>query len=153
MSNYKQQLHDIASIPKDIKIALVIAEFNKKYTSKLEELSREYFKEQWFCNVETFNVPWAIEIPWMAKRILDLDIYSLIINLWVVIRWETPHFDYVCSESVRWLLNLSLTYSTPLINGIITCNNEEQVEQRITAQYAISWLNLLAECNRLKSRK
>ncbi len=145
MSNYEQWVWDIWKIPKDIKIAFVVAEFNKEYTSALEAINIWVLKQHWFNKIESFYVPWAFEIPAMTKRLLETEEWDLIITLWVVIKWETPHFDYVCSESSRWLMNLTLQYDTPIIFWILTCNTEKQVKDRIKWAYALSGLNLLSE--------
>lgn len=151
MSTYEQTLKDITNIPKKIKIAFVVAEFNKEYTSQLELLNIWYLNKQWFKNVESYYVPWAFEIPWATKRLLATEEFDLIITLWAVIRWETPHFDYVCNETSRWIMNLTLEYETPIIFWVLTCNTEEQVKERIKPNYAISWLNLLSEMYKIFS--
>lgn len=149
MSDYKIHAQDIGHIAKDSKIAFVTAEFNREYTKALEEINEKRLKTEWFVHIEKFLVPWAFEIPWMAKRLLETKKYDLIINFWVVIRWDTPHFDYVCSECSRGILLLSLEYTTPIIFWVLTCNTKEQVEARISDTYALSGLNLLAECKKI----
>ncbi len=145
MSNYEQSMRDISNIKKNIKIAFVVAEFNKEHTSALEAINIGVLKQHWFDKIESFYVPGAFEIPAMAKRLLETEDWDLIITLWVVIRWDTPHFDYVCNETSRWIMDLTLQFTTPVIFGILTCNNEKQVQERIKWVYAISGLNLLSE--------
>ena len=149
MSNYEQSMRDISNIKKNIKIAFVVAEFNKEFTSDLEAINIGFLKQQWFDKIESFYVPWAFEIPSMAKRLLETEEWDLIITIWVVIRWDTPHFDYVCNETSRWIMDLTLQYETPIIFGILTCNNEEQVKERLKSNYALAGLNLLSEVNRM----
>jgi 6,7-dimethyl-8-ribityllumazine synthase len=55
----------------------------------------------------------------------------------------------VCSESARWIMSLSTAYSTPIMNGILTCYDQEQVKQRIKPVYALSWLNTLVAYNQV----
>lgn len=145
MSNYEQSMSDISNIKKNIKIAFVVAEFNKEHTSALEAINIWVLKQHWFDKIESFYVPGAFEIPAMTKRLLETEDWDLIITLWVVIRWDTPHFDYVCNETSRWIMDLTLQFTTPVIFGILTCNNEKQVQERIKWVYAISGLNLLSE--------
>jgi 6,7-dimethyl-8-ribityllumazine synthase len=57
MSDYKIQLQDITSMKKNIHIAIVKAEFNKKYTDGLEQINIDFFKSQGFEKVKTFCVP------------------------------------------------------------------------------------------------
>lgn len=80
------------------------------------------------------------------KKLLDDEdsLDRLIIALGVIIRGETVHFDIIAGESARGLMDLSIRYDTPLINGILTCEDEAQVRARIGPGYAISGLNLLA---------
>lgn len=149
MSDYKIELSDISKIKKSIKIAIVRAEFNADYTKQLVGVNEEFLHSLDFKNTSVFHVPGAFEIPGMVKRLLNTKEYDLILAFWVVIRWATPHFDYVCSESARGLMNLSMKFETPIINGILTCNEEKQVSPRIGIQFATSGLNLLAECKKI----
>ena len=71
------------------------------------------------------------------------------ICLWVVIEWTTPHFEHVCRESSKGIMDLTIKYTTPIINGILTCHNEQQVKERIKNVYAISWLKTLREYKKI----
>ncbi|EUA09018.1 6,7-dimethyl-8-ribityllumazine synthase [Mycobacterium xenopi 4042] len=48
----------------------------------------------------------------------------------MVIRGETPHFDYVCDAVTQGLTRVSLDASTPVANGVLTTNTEEQARDR-----------------------
>jgi 6,7-dimethyl-8-ribityllumazine synthase len=150
MSDYKAGLNNIDSLNRDIRIAFVAGEFNIEYTSQLEKDNREYLAQFGFKNTETYFVPWAFEIPAFAKKLMENEDYDLIITLGVVIRGSTPHFDYVCGESARAIMDLTLAYDTPIIFGILTCNTEEQVKERMGHGFATSGLNLLAELEKIK---
>ena len=75
--------------------------------------------------------------------------YDLILTLGVVVRGDTPHFDYVCTESSRGLMDLTLLYDTPIVFGILTCNTFVQVEERIREDAAKAGLKLVREVRRL----
>jgi len=145
MANYKQELWSISNIPKNIEIAYITADFNKNYTDQLEEITSNFLSEQHFRNITSYRVPGALEIPGMLKRVLELKKYDLVYCFGVVIRWETSHYDIVCNESARGFMNLSVTYETPIIFGVLTCENTKQVEARINNSLAISGLNLLSQ--------
>jgi 6,7-dimethyl-8-ribityllumazine synthase len=145
MSTHAPILHSLADIDTDIRIALVVGEFNRHQTERLEVANAEFLEKNGFSNIDSFLVPGAFEIPGMVSRLLETDEYDLIIALGVVVRGDTPHFDYICTESARGLMDLTLAYDTPIINGILTCNTDAQVEERIGHGYALSGLNLLAE--------
>lgn len=145
MSDFVTKLKDISLLDKDMNIAFVVWEFNREYTKALEDINIEFLNQNGFENVVSFYVPWAFEIPAMTKKVLETWDFDLVITLWVVIRWDTPHFDYVCNEASRWIMNLTMEYDTPIIFWLLTCNTDEQVKERIKAVYALSGLNLLSE--------
>lgn len=149
MSTYKSGLKDIDKLSKKIKIAFVVWEFNREYTEALENVNRDFLRENGFKHIDSFLVPWVFEIPWFTRKLINEDKYDLIICFWVVIRWETPHFDYVCNECSRWIMNLTIKYKTPIIFWVLTCNTEEQVKPRISENYSISGLNLLSEIEKI----
>ena len=128
---------------------MVVGEFNLEYTGKLEALNRNFLNEQGFSNVESYFVPGAFEIPGFAKKLIETGKYDLIISIGVVIRGDTPHFDYVCNETARGIMNLNTTYNTPIIFGLLTCNTEEQVIERMGHGFAVSGLNLLTELKKI----
>ena len=145
MSDYKAGLKNIDELDKDIRIAFVAGEFNSEYTTQLVEDNTGFLNSQGFENIDTYYVPGAFEIPGFARKLIETEEYDLIITIGVVIRGATPHFDYVCGESSRAIMDLTVMYDTPIIFGILTCNNEEQVKERMGHGFAISGLNLLAE--------
>ncbi len=150
MSHYKNSLKNLENLTKDIKIAFVVADFNEEYTHEIARINKDFLTENGFKNTDTFFVPGAFEIPGFAKSLIQSDIYDLIITIGVVIRGDTPHFDYVCNEVSRGIMNLNLEYpDTPTIFGILTCNTEEQVKERIGPNFAIAGLNLLSEKSKI----
>ena len=147
MSHYTLQKQDYSKLDKNISIAIITAQFNKDLTNQLETLNKEYLINEWFKNINTYQVPGAYEIPWMAKQLIDRKKTDLIICLWVVIKWDTPHFDYVCAESARWIMDLTTISSIPIMNWILTCFSEKQVNERLKPVYALSGLNTLVAYN------
>lgn len=150
MSDYVAPLKNIDILKKDIRIALVVGEFNALYTSQLEKDNREFFQQQGFGHIESYFVPGAFEIPAFVKKLTQKAQYDLILTLWVVIRGDTPHFDYVCSETSRAIMDLTVSQETPIIFGILTCNTVEQVLERMGSGFAVAGLNLLMGLRRIK---
>ena len=106
---------------------LIIASnyYQKIYDNLLKEASNEILVNNFLCEVET--VTGVFEIPSIitfAKN--KFDGY---IALGCVIRGETTHYDYVCQESARALMNLSLE-GLALGYGIITTENYNQALAR-----------------------
>lgn len=70
----------------------------------------------------------AIEIPVVAQELARN--HDAVVALGVVIRGQTPHFDYVCDAVTQGLTRVSLDSSTPIANGVLTTNTEEQALDR-----------------------
>ena len=70
----------------------------------------------------------AIEIPVIAQELARN--HDAVVALGVVIRGQTPHFDYVCDAVTQGLTRVSLDAAKPVANGVLTTNNEEQALDR-----------------------
>lgn len=89
------------------------------------------------ASYERVQVPGAFEIPAaIAFAIRALDFYAGrrrfdgFVALGCVIRGETSHYDYVCTESARALQDLACRFSLAIGYGIVTVNNREQAMER-----------------------
>ncbi len=80
--------------------------------------------------VETIEVPGALELPGVITMAADSARYDGFIALGCVIRGETSHYDYVCGESARGLMWLTVDRRLAIGNGILTVENEEQALAR-----------------------
>ena len=114
------------------KFGIVVSKFNEFITEKLLEgclqtLLNNGANEK---NIDVVKVPGAFEIPTVAKNLLDLKKYSPIICLGVVIRGETPHFEYICNSVSTELAYLGVLTGMPVIFGVITCDTLEQAQDR-----------------------
>ncbi|WP_417493507.1 6,7-dimethyl-8-ribityllumazine synthase [Maricaulis sp.] len=82
------------------------------------------------ASFDLVEVPGALEIPGaITQAVLGEAGYDGYVALGCVIRGETTHYDYVCSESARGLMDLSLR-GIPLGNGILTVENRDQALRR-----------------------
>ena len=86
---------------------------------------------------ERLEVPGAFEIPGAIRfAIKSMELvggrrrFDAYVALGCVIRGETSHYDYICSESARGLMDLALDYCVALGYGILTCDNREQAWER-----------------------
>ncbi len=118
-------------VSKDKKYAIVVARFNHFITDRLVEgcldtLKRHEVKDE---EIELVRVPGAFEIPLAAKKLAHKD-YDAVICLGAVIRGDTSHYDYVCSEVSKGIANVSLESGKPIIFGVVTTDTIEQAVQR-----------------------
>lgn len=88
------------------------------------------------------KVPGALEIPHALQQLARLEdendqpYLQAMIALGAVIRGETYHFEIVCNESARGILQVSLDEGVPIANGVLTSNNDEQAIARAAVKGA-----------------
>ena len=126
------KLYEGKLVSKDIKIGIVAARFNEFITSKLlsgavDALTRHDVKED---DIEVAWVPGAFEIPLIASKMAKSNKYDAIICLGAVIRGNTSHYDYVCSEVSKGIAHVSLNSDIPVMFGVVTTDNIEQAIER-----------------------
>jgi 6,7-dimethyl-8-ribityllumazine synthase len=84
------------------------------------------------CGVEqpeVVRVPGAMEVPVVAAAMADRGC-DAVVALAVVIRGDTPHFDYVCQAVTDGCLQVSLRTGIPVGFGVLTCDTPEQAVDR-----------------------
>jgi 6,7-dimethyl-8-ribityllumazine synthase len=74
------------------------------------------------------RVAGVVEIPVVAQALAAR--YDAVVALGVVIRGGTPHFEYVCEAVTAGLTRVALDAQTPVGNGVLTCDTEEQALAR-----------------------
>jgi len=83
------------------------------------------------AKITKVTVPGALEIPHVIAYAEAAKAgYDGYVALGCVIRGETTHYDYVCGESARGLMDLALQQQLAIGNGIITVENEDQAWAR-----------------------
>ena len=83
--------------------------------------------------IHVVRVPGAWEIPQAAEVLASaggIDAIDAIIAVGVVIRGETPHFDYICAECSRGLGRVAERHGLPVGFGVLTCDTSEQAQER-----------------------
>ncbi len=83
------------------------------------------------ATVTKLTVPGALEIPHaISYAEAGPQSFDGYVALGCVIRGETTHYDYVCQESARALMDLAVDQALVVGNGIITVENEDQAWAR-----------------------
>ncbi len=112
------------------KILFVEAQFYPEMTAALHDGAVQAV-EAAGANYEAIAVPGVLEIPTAIKYAHETGNYDAYVALGVVIRGETYHFDLVCNESARALMDLGVQYGLAIGNGIQTVENEAQAWARV----------------------
>jgi len=115
-----------------VRIAVVAARWNSEVTDGLvagavRALSRHGISDS---AVKVFRVPGAFELPLASQRAARTGRFDAVIALGCVIRGDTPHFDYVCSETTRGIGEVGLRENLPVAFGLLTTDTLEQSLER-----------------------
>ncbi len=111
------------------RVLIVSARFYEDISGELEKGAVAELKKA-KLSYDVLAVPGAFEIPAAIAMAVESGKYGGYVALGCVIRGETTHYDYVCSESARSLMDLSVLNKIPLGYGILTCENRKQAWAR-----------------------
>lgn len=81
-------------------------------------------------NVSVFEVPGCFEIPLACRNLISANRWDAVVALGVVVRGETPHFEYVAGECARGIMNVQLATGTPIGFGVLTTETLAQARER-----------------------
>ncbi|OOY34461.1 6,7-dimethyl-8-ribityllumazine synthase [Solemya velum gill symbiont] len=139
------------------KFCVVVTRWNSFVVESLEKgaidtLLRHGASED---EITVVRLPGAFELPVALDKIAAKGEYDAIIALGAVIRGGTPHFEYVASEAVKGMSQVSLNRGVPISFGVLTVDTIEQAIERAgtkagnkggeAAATAIEMVNLLRQ--------
>ena len=112
------------------RFAIVAATFYEELAGRLVDGARGVFDEAGVeCDVH--EVPGAFELPLAARYCADSGRYAGVACLGAVIRGETDHYEYVCSEAARGIARVQLDTGVPCAFGVLTVDTKEQALARL----------------------
>src|SRR6478735_12610944 len=111
-----------------LSLAIVASTWHSKICNALLDGARRVADDSGVPSPTVVRVLGAIEIPVVAQELART--HDAVVALGVVIQGQTPHFDYVCDAVTQGLTRVSLDESTPVANGVLTTNTEEQAMDR-----------------------
>jgi len=116
-------------------VAIIVSLFNREITEELQNGAIARLKEHPLTEITLIEVPGAVEIPLIAKKLASKGGYNAIIALGAVIRGETSHYDYVCQLVSDGCQRVGLEFDVPIIFGVLTTENEEQAWDRLGGKH------------------
>jgi 6,7-dimethyl-8-ribityllumazine synthase len=81
------------------------------------------------AEAKVFYVPGSFEIPLAAQKAFEQG-YDAVIAVGLVLKGETPHFDYVCQGVTQGVIDVQLKFSKPIGYGVLMCNDLDQAIAR-----------------------
>jgi 6,7-dimethyl-8-ribityllumazine synthase len=114
------------------RFAIVAARFNEHITTKLIDGARRVLMAARVPadTIDLHWVPGSFELPQAASWLARSGRYAGIVCLGVVIKGETPHFDYVAREAATGIREVGLATGVPATFGVITALDEAQALDR-----------------------
>jgi 6,7-dimethyl-8-ribityllumazine synthase len=109
------------------KVLILEARFHEEITDMLVQ-GCVAMLEKSGARYERLSVPGAFEIPGAIKFAINM--YDGFVALGCVIRGETSHYDYVCGESARGLMTLSIEHNVAIGYGVLTVDDRAQAIHR-----------------------
>lgn len=114
------------------RFAIVASRWNDFLTSKLIDGAVDALESAGAAeaDVEIFMVPGAFELPLAALKAAQSGRFDAVVAIGVVVRGETPHFDYVAGEAAKGVSHASLETGVPVMFGVVTTDTVEQAINR-----------------------
>ena len=112
--------------------AICVGNFYADLAERLVKGATDVFAEAGIGSgdIDIFEVPGAFELPLAAHYCATSGRYAGVACLGAVIRGETDHYDFVCSEAARGIQNVQLETGIPCGFGVLTVENMEQAPAR-----------------------
>lgn len=141
----------------DAKISIVASQFNHLVVDRLLQSCVQHLKKLTIQDedINIVRVPGAFELPATVQHVIRNSTYDAVIALGAVIRGETSHFEYICTECTRGLGHIAITNDIPVIFGVLTTDNLEQAMNRVSkennkgievAQAAVEMIHVFRTC-------
>ena len=126
--------YNIANVPdaSNMCFGIVVSEWNSEITGALLDGCVSTLEKHGAIpeNIHVKTVPGSFELIYGAHQMTLNDGFDAVIILGCVIRGETPHFDYICEGVTAGIARLNATSQTPIVYGLLACNDEQQAKDR-----------------------
>lgn len=115
-----------------LRFGIVVSRFNSFITERLLQGAVDALERAGAANkdVDVVHVPGSFELPLAAKKLAGTGRYDALIAIGCVLRGETAHYDYVCSETARGLQLAQMDTGVPVMFCVLTCDTLEQAIDR-----------------------
>jgi 6,7-dimethyl-8-ribityllumazine synthase len=112
-----------------LRVAVIASQWHQTVMAGLLDGARRALRDSNVTDVTELRVPGAFELPVAAARLAQAG-FDAIVTLGVVIRGDTPHFEYVCQAATTGLTLVAQRTGVPIGFGVLTCDDEKQALMR-----------------------
>ena len=118
----------IPNLPK-AKVAIISSSWHLDICNDLIAGATRALEEAKVGKIEVIFVPGSFEIPLAAQKAFEKG-FDAVVALGLVLKGETPHFDYVCQGVTQGIIDVQLKFSKPIGYGVLMCNDLDQAIAR-----------------------
>jgi 6,7-dimethyl-8-ribityllumazine synthase len=117
---------------KGLKVGIILSRFNQFISDRLLEGALDALDKLGAedKDISVYKVPGSFEVPMLAKKLAKTKKMDGILCLGVLIRGDTPHFDFLSAEVTKGLAQVSMDEGLPVSFGILTVETIEQGIER-----------------------
>ncbi len=135
------------------RVAIISSSWHLDICNDLVAGAKRALGQAAITDVLVHYVPGSFEIPLASQMFFEKG-YDAVVAVGLVLKGETPHFDYVCQGVTQGVIDVSLKFNSPIGFGVLMCNTLDQAIARCgrpesiedkgydSAVAAISLLNL-----------
>ncbi len=116
-------------------ILVIEARYYEKIADDMVRGAEPVFAESGY-EIERLPVTGVFEVPAAVEMAIQAGLrdphlkYAGIMAMGCVIRGETDHYDHICREASRALMDITTNHLFPVGFAILTCENMKQAEVR-----------------------
>lgn len=111
------------------KVAIISASWHQEICSALVVGARRACEHAGVTSISESYVPGSFELPLAAQHAFEAG-FDAVVVVGLVLRGETPHFDYVCQGVTQGVMDVQLKFSKPIGFGVLMCDTLEQARAR-----------------------
>ena len=118
----------LPQLPK-ARVAIISSSWHLDICNDLIAGAKRAFEQAQVKSIEVQYVPGSFEIPLAAQYAFEAG-FDAVVAVGLVLKGETPHFDYVCQGVTQGVIDVSLKYGKPIGYGVLMCNDLDQAIAR-----------------------
>jgi 6,7-dimethyl-8-ribityllumazine synthase len=118
----------VSQLPK-AKVAIISSSWHPEICADLVAGAMRALEAAHVKKIKTIYVPGSFEIPLAAQKAFEKG-YDAVVAVGLVLKGDTPHFDYVCRGVTQGVIDVQLKWSKPIGYGVLMCENLEQAIDR-----------------------
>jgi 6,7-dimethyl-8-ribityllumazine synthase len=104
------------------KVAIISSSWHLEICDDLVAGARRALEAASVAKIELFYVPGSFELPLAAQKAFE-EGFDAVVVVGLVLKGETPHFDYVCQGVTHGVMNVQLKFSKPIGFGVLMCDD------------------------------